>query len=126
MSPCRSLLPAYALASVLAAFPTLVSAHAIVIASTPAVGAALPAGPVAFTLRYNSRIDARRSRLTLTYPDGSTAVLPIAPPPAPDVLTAGARLGAGVYSLRWQVLAVDGHITRGDIPFTLTVPQAAR
>jgi methionine-rich copper-binding protein CopC len=22
--------------------------------------------------------------------------------------------------VRWQVLAVDGHITRGDVPFTVT------
>jgi methionine-rich copper-binding protein CopC len=28
-------------------------------------------------------------------------------------------LGSGAYRLRWQVLAVEGHITRGDIPFTV-------
>jgi len=26
-------------------------------------------------------------------------------------------LRAGEYKLRWQVLASDGHITRGEIPF---------
>ena len=25
--------------------------------------------------------------------------------------------------MRWQVLAVDGHITRGDVPFTVTGPE---
>jgi methionine-rich copper-binding protein CopC len=29
---------------------------------------------------------------------------------------------AGAWRVRWQVLAVDGHITRGDIPFTLRAP----
>jgi methionine-rich copper-binding protein CopC len=29
-------------------------------------------------------------------------------------------LAAGAYRLRWQVLASDGHITRGEIPFTVT------
>jgi methionine-rich copper-binding protein CopC len=29
------------------------------------------------------------------------------------------ELATGVYVLRWQVLAVDGHITRGDIPFSV-------
>ena len=32
------------------------------------------------------------------------------------------HLAAGRYTLRWQVLAIDGHITRGDIPFTVTGP----
>jgi hypothetical protein len=27
---------------------------------------------------------------------------------------------AGPYVVRWQVLAIDGHITRGDVPFTVT------
>ncbi|MFI4981818.1 MAG: copper resistance protein CopC, partial [Nevskiales bacterium] len=26
----------------------------------------------------------------------------------------------GAYVVRWQVLSVDGHITRGDVPFTVT------
>jgi hypothetical protein len=26
----------------------------------------------------------------------------------------------GAYVVRWQVLAIDGHITRGDVPFTVT------
>ncbi|TAI60323.1 copper resistance protein CopC, partial [Bradyrhizobium sp. Leo170] len=28
-------------------------------------------------------------------------------------------LSPGAWRLRWQVLSVDGHITRGDIPFTV-------
>jgi methionine-rich copper-binding protein CopC len=28
----------------------------------------------------------------------------------------------GKYRIRWQVLALDGHITRGDIPFIVTAP----
>jgi len=47
-------------------------------------------------------------------------VLPITQEGAGDVLTANADLAAGAYSLRWQVLAIDGHITRGDVPFTVT------
>jgi len=25
----------------------------------------------------------------------------------------------GAWRLRWQVLALDGHITRGDVPFAI-------
>ena len=38
----------------------------------------------------------------------------------PDLLTGRAELVPGSYVLHWQVLAVDGHITRGDVPFTVT------
>ncbi len=110
---------------VMALAPWAARAHAVLIASDPAIGATLPAGHVALHLRYNSRIDAERSRLTLTRPDGSTAVLPIGPAATPDVLNAAADLPPGAYSLRWQVLAIDGHITRGDVPFTLSAPQVS-
>jgi hypothetical protein len=37
---------------------------------------------------------------------------------APDTLTTHAsQLSPGNYVIQWQVLAVDGHITRGQIPF---------
>ncbi len=102
-----------------ALFPVAASAHAILIESTPASGATIPSGHVAFRLRYNSRIDRWRSRLMLTIPDHEPTVLPIADAPTPDVITAAADLRPGAYVVRWQVLAVDGHITRGDVPFTV-------
>ena len=47
------------------------------------------------------------------------AVLPIAEDSAEDRLDTKATLQPGAYTLRWQVLAIDGHITRGDVPFTV-------
>jgi methionine-rich copper-binding protein CopC len=97
-------------------------AHAILIESTPARGATVSAGKRSLHLRYNSRIDRARSRLTLTRPDKTQAVLPIDPSGADDVLAATVDLTPGAYVLRWQVLAIDGHITRGDFPFVVTGP----
>ncbi len=38
-----------------------------------------------------------------------------------DTLQTSAELTKpGAYVVRWQVLAIDGHITRGDVPFTVT------
>jgi hypothetical protein len=99
--------------------PAKAEAHAILIDSQPAIAGTVKAGSVDVTLRYNSRIDARRSRLTLTRPDHSQTVMPIGAGPHEDVLTTKADLSPGAYVLRWQVLAVDGHITRGDVPFTV-------
>jgi methionine-rich copper-binding protein CopC len=100
--------------------PAAAQAHAILVESQPAPGGSVGAGRVDISLRYNSRVDAGRSRLTLTRPDGTQAVLPVAPAGAGEVLTARAELAPGSYSLRWQVLAIDGHITRGDLVFTVT------
>lgn len=110
------------LALIFAAFsltPILAHAHAILVQSHPAAGGTAPPGKVAMEFRFNSRIDRDRSRLTLTAPDHSQSVLPIAPEGPPDILDTSATLGPGAYVVRWQVLAIDGHITRGDVPFTV-------
>jgi copper resistance protein C len=102
--------------------PVVAHAHAILEDSSPAAGGSVPAGPVDLRLRYNSRIDRERSRLTLTAPDHNKATVAITPDGPPDILAAHLDLKPGDYVLRWQVLAVDGHITRGDVPFTVTAP----
>lgn len=101
--------------------PSGALAHALVTESSPALGASLAAAPARATLRFNSRIDQARSKLTLIGPDGSNQVLAVATDTPPTVLDAPlpADLPAGAWRLRWQVLAADGHITRGDVSFTL-------
>jgi copper resistance protein C len=102
--------------------PHSAAAHAILEASEPANGARVPSGPVALKLRYNSRIDRARSGLTLIRPDQTRISLPIDREGAPDILTSSVTLTPGAYVVRWQVLAIDGHITRGDVAFTVTGP----
>lgn len=73
---------------------------------------------VAISLHFNSRIDRARSKLTLLAPNGATqALTPAANAPADELKAEATRLSGGAWRLRWQVLSVDGHITRGDIPF---------
>ena len=103
-------------------FAASADAHAILIDSTPAVNGRLPAGQAAMTLRFNSRIDRDRSRLTLVTADKTQSKLPIDDAGPPDVMTTKTTLAPGDYTVHWQVLAVDGHITRGDVPFTVTAP----
>ena len=99
--------------------PLPAAAHAILMDSVPAVNATAKGPDIAIDLRFNSRIDHKRSRLTLTLPDQSQRVLPIDIDGPDDRLDTKASLPAGAYTLRWQVLAIDGHITRGDVPFTV-------
>jgi methionine-rich copper-binding protein CopC len=95
-------------------------AHAIVLEETPAPNSVVKGPNVPLKLRFNVRIDAARSRLLLFTPEGSTRELAIKPQSAPDVLAADAEgLTLGPYRLHWLVLAADGHITQGDILFSV-------
>lgn len=102
----------------LAAWARPARAHAILLDSTPAHQARVSAGRHTLAFRFNARIDRARSRLTLIRPDRSHAVLALLPGPD-GVLSAEVALSPGAHTLRWQVLAIDGHITRGDVPFTV-------
>ena len=95
-------------------------AHAVLIESTPAAHTILKGPQIAVHLKFNSRIDGARSRLYLVDPDGKVQTLALSPQDAPDTLSAqSVKLAAGAYTIRWQALASDGHITRGEIAFTV-------
>ena len=98
--------------------PRPVAAHAVLLESTPAPKS-ISSGPgIAIRLRFNVRIDAERSTIALIRADGSSEKLQPSRQPAANILTATATgLPAGDYRIRWQVLAPDGHITSGEIPF---------
>jgi copper resistance protein C len=102
--------------------PSLAQAHAILEESIPPAGASVSPGPLELHLRYNSRIDRGRSHLTLIRQDRSKDTVPIASDGPPDIINAHLELSPGTYVIRWQVLAVDGHITRGDVPLTVKAP----
>jgi methionine-rich copper-binding protein CopC len=116
----RRILPASALLALTAS--RRAAAHALVTASEPPVGAVLADRPARVLLHFNSRIDRARSRLVLHAPDNGQTPLPLDSGGDPTVLEARTDIvpwAPGDWRLRWQVLALDGHITRGDVPFTL-------
>ena len=99
------------------------AAHAVLIDSTPAPLGHVPAGHLQLTLRYNSRVDAGRSKLVLQHAGDETRLAQTAGD-TPDVLRAALDVTPGDYVVAWQVLATDGHITRGRVPFTVDAAAA--
>ena len=97
----------------------IASAHAILSKSTPAANEIVTGPDVPVVLTFNSRVDQARSTLTLEKADHSTSKVEVVlDPTSPAKLAARlSNMRPGTYELRWQVLAVDGHITRGAIPF---------
>lgn len=107
------------LLSVLLLLPRIALAHATLVSSTPAANAILRADNTTVELRFNSRVDGQRSRLTLVLPGGQTQPLSLEKQTAATTLNSHLTLKAGHYIIRWQALSTDGHITRGEIPFTV-------
>ena len=99
------------------------AAHALLLESVPKSGAVVAGGPVDFVLRYNSRVDSARSRLLLKDGRGGSQRLTIQPGADEASLKAqGLTLAPGKYNLHWEVLSVDGHISRGDLGFSVSGP----
>ncbi len=100
--------------------PKLTFAHAVLLASTPTAHAKVKGPKLAIQLKFNSRIDGAHSRLYLVDGSGKVQALTLSPQDAPDTLAAeSVKVSAGGYTIRWQALASDGHITRGEIPFVV-------
>ena len=110
-------------ATLLSGLPVAAEAHAILLEASPAQNATVQGPELAVRFRYNSRVDKKFSRLVLTKPDKTQTTLSIDPGSPEDELDSSIIAGPGLYSLRWQVLAVDGHITRGDVRFTIARPD---
>jgi methionine-rich copper-binding protein CopC len=98
--------------------PRAALAHAILVSSQPASNSTVSGPEVAVLLKYRSRVDLEHSTLTLLDPNGKVEKIAINSEPSPGSLSAKLTgLIKGAYVLRWQILAMDGHITRGTIPF---------
>jgi copper resistance protein C len=100
--------------------PRVALAHAVLLSAQPGDNSIVAGPDVAVLLKYNSRIDMEHSSLTLLAPDGKLSKVAIGSQPAPGLLSAKLTgLVKGAYELRWQVLAIDGHVTRGKVFFQI-------
>lgn len=98
------------------------SAHAVRIATEPAIDAVLTAGPAQVSATFNERLQTTFSAMTVVGPDGnlwstgqphlqgaviSEEVLPLGP--------------VGTYTVNYRVTSADGHVVSGSWPFHLSV-----
>ena len=105
------------------ALATAAHTHAVLVSSVPKDRDVLATPPDKVILRFDSRIEKRVARVTLT-----RASRKIALPKPKNGYTAGAagelvipmpKLKPGSYRLEYRVLATDGHITPGLIRFAV-------
>ena len=111
------LAPVVALA-VIVLLPQFALAHAVLVDSTPKANETVHGSSLHIDLKFNSRVDGARSTVQLAAPNGSVKTLELGAQTSPaEIVTHAEALTHGSYTLRWQALSSDGHVTRGQIPF---------
>ena len=108
-----------AAATVVTATPAF--AHAELIASTPAEGAALAAPPEQVQLTFSEAVTLPENPVAVAGPDGVSWTVG-QPSVAGAVVTVPVRPAgpAGAYTLTYRVVSSDGDEIGGNVPFTLT------
>ena len=110
------------LACLLALAPALAWAHAYLVKAVPARRAVLFKAPARVQLWFNERLEPRYSSLSVTDASGKRVSLDDVQVAAdnPKQLSVGMKpIPAGVYSVKFRVLSVDGHIAEDEFPFTI-------
>ncbi len=93
-------------------------AHAVLVDSNPKSGDTIHGSSLQIDLKFNSRVDGSGSTVQLATADGSVRTLELGTQTSPNEIVSHAEgLARGSYTLRWQALASDGHISRGQIAF---------
>ena len=97
--------------------------HAIVVESTPAHGAVITRSPPVLSLRFNAKIEPALTRVRLEDAEGKTTPVALRDNASREqVVITVPELASGNYSLRYKVMARDGHVTEGRIQFTILNP----
>ncbi|HXH13272.1 MAG TPA: copper resistance CopC family protein [Alphaproteobacteria bacterium] len=96
--------------------------HAVLVKSSPARRAVLSQPPARVQLWFNERLEARFSQLTVWDADGhqvDAQDVQVGPDDAKRLSVGLADLASGMYTVKFRVLSVDGHVVEGEFPFTV-------
>ncbi|MHB8647337.1 MAG: copper resistance CopC family protein, partial [Thermomicrobiales bacterium] len=100
-----------------------VSAHVALVAATPVPGSTVGQPPVMIRIRFDQIPDPKFNDITLLDTSGMRvaggSATENASDPAVVEVVVKARLAPGLYTVAWQILAPDGHLTKGNYSFTL-------
>jgi len=106
----------------LLALPASAWTHAVLVKSAPARRAILSQPPARVQLWFNERLEAQFSQLTVWDAEGSQVDahdVQVGPDDAKRLSVSLADLAPGMYTVKFRVLSVDGHVVEGEFPFTI-------
>jgi methionine-rich copper-binding protein CopC len=98
-------------------------AHAYPAVSVPNNGAIVKEAPRELRIQFTEGVEVSFSQITVKGPKGDVVSQGKLRQLADDTLAIDLKpLSAGNYSVEWQVLSVDTHITDGALRFTVAAP----
>jgi methionine-rich copper-binding protein CopC len=106
--------------------PIASGAHAVLISSSPSARAVLSRAPTRVVLTFNERLEPAFSSLSVWSADGlqvDEQDVTVGPEDRRRLSVGLPRLEAGVYTVRFRVLSVDGHVLDSSFPFTIRSPR---
>jgi methionine-rich copper-binding protein CopC len=121
----------FALIALLAAFvlrlaaPAPAAAHTELTSAVPADGSTLTSVPAEVVLRFSGELDPDLSTFTVTAPGGVRAGSgEVDLGVAERNLLRGSVSGsaAGTWTVHWTAASIDGHVSEGDVAFTVAGP----
>jgi copper resistance protein C len=124
----RTLLGAAAVAAVALA-PVRAPSHAVLVRSSPARRAVLGQPPRRVELVFSERLEATYSSLSVWNAEGGQvdARDVLVSSADPRVLSVGLpELPPGVYTVKFRVLSVDGHVVESSFPFNIAARGTRR
>ena len=96
-------------------------AHAKLVSSSPAANVTVSPPPISLTLKFSESIEIKFAQVKLSDASGAAVATgsPIQDPADQGVLIVrlAAPLADGRYTVSWQVVAADGHKTKGTYHF---------
>ena len=102
--------------------PAIAGAHAVLVKSSPARRAVLALPPARVALTFNERLEPAYSKVSV-WAEGNTQVDDgkiVVAPDDPRRLSVGLPpLARGIYTVKFRVLSVDGHLVEGTYPFEI-------
>jgi methionine-rich copper-binding protein CopC len=119
MSPLWFKLALYMLLLVV---PTTSWAHAYLVKSSPARRAVVSGAPSRVVLWFNERLEALFSQLSVWNAEGQqvdSGDIQVGPDDGKKLSVGIPTLSGGMYSVKYRVLSVDGHIVEAEFPFTV-------
>ncbi len=103
--------------------PAPVAAHTALVAATPVPGSTIGQPPKTIRIRFDQIPDPKFNEITLLDTSGTViaggAATAAGGDPSVVAVTLKGALAPGLYTVAWQALANDGHLTKGDYSFTL-------
>ena len=101
-------------------------AHAALVRSFPAARAAMTRPPERVDVWFNERVEPQFSRLSVLDDQDQavdTGAMVVGPDDARKLSVPVQPLRPGVYTVKFRVLSVDGHVVDGQFKFTVRNPR---